>query len=133
MLAEFETDYHIFLRNISDVRCDGSFGENPRLAELFETSERWRQWLREYAGELRENSLPYPERKKLMDSVNPVYVLRNHIGESAIKEALERENYSEIEKVRKIFENPFSDQPGCESYAAESPEWAKSLVVSCLS
>lgn len=133
MLAEFETDYHIFLRNISDVRCHGSFGENPWLMELSETSEQWRQWFEEYAGELRGNSLPDLERKKLMDSVNPRYVLRNHIMETAIKEALERENYSEIEKVRKIFENPFSDQSGCESYAADPPEWSKSLVVSCLS
>ena len=53
--------------------------------------------------------------------------------ETAIREALEREDYSEIEKVREIFENPFSDQPEHESYAAPSPEWAKDLVVSCLS
>ena len=133
VLAELKTDYHIFLRNISDVRRDGSFGENPWLLELSETSERWQQWFREYAGELRENSLPDPERKKRMDSVNPRYVLRNHITETAIREALEQGDYSEIEKVRRIFENPFSDQPGCESYAADSPEWAKNLVVSCLS
>ncbi|MYE61297.1 MAG: hypothetical protein F4235_04505 [Candidatus Dadabacteria bacterium] len=68
-----------------------------------------------------------------MDSVNPRYVLRNHIMETAIREALERENYSEIEKVKKIFENPFSEQSEHESYAGASPEWAKSLVVSCLS
>ena len=53
--------------------------------------------------------------------------------ETAIREALERENYSEIEKVKKIFENPFSEQSEHESYAGASPEWAKSLVVSCLS
>lgn len=133
MLAESDTDYHIFLRNISDVRHDGSFEENPWLKELSEISEKWRQWLSEYAGELRGNSLSDRERKKLMGSVNPKYVLRNYIMETAIKEALEQENYSEIEKVRKIFENPFSEQPEYESYAAPSPEWAKDLVVSCLS
>ncbi len=52
--------------------------------------------------------------------------------ETAIKEALEQENYPEIEKVKKIFENPFLDQPEHKSYAAPSPDWAKSLVVSCL-
>ncbi|MYH39977.1 MAG: YdiU family protein [Candidatus Dadabacteria bacterium] len=133
MLAESDTDYHIFLRNISDIGCDGFFGENSWLKELSETSEKWRQWFSEYAAKLRENSLPDRERKKLMDSVNPKYILRNYLMETAIKEALERENYSEIEKVRKIFENPFSDQPEHESYAAPSPEWAKDLVVSCLS
>ena len=94
---------------------------------------QWRQWLSEYAGKIRGNSLPDHERKKLMDSVNPRYVLRNHIMETAIREALEHENYSEIEKVRRIFKNPFSDQPEHESYATPSPDWAKSLVVSCLS
>lgn len=133
MLAESATDYHIFLRSISDVGRDGSFEGNPWLAELCADSGKWRQWISEYAGELRENSLPDRERKKLMDSVNPRYVLRNHIMETAIREALERENYSEIEKVRKIFENPFSEQPEHRSYAGASPEWAKSLVVSCLS
>ena len=133
MLAECDTDYHIFFRNISDVGRDGSFGENPWLKELSATSAQWRQWFPEYAAKLRENSPPDRERKKLMDSVNPKYVLRNHIMETAIRETLERGNYSEIEKVRKIFENPFSDQPGYEGYAAPSPEWAKDLVVSCLS
>ena len=133
MLAECETDYHIFLRNISDVGRDGSFGENPWLAELSETSEQWRRWLREYAGELRGNSSSDRRRKKLMDSVNPMYVLRNHIMETAIRKAVEREDYSEIEKARKIFENPFSYQPECESYATLSPSWAENLVVGCLS
>ncbi len=133
MLAESGTDYHIFLRSLSDVRRDGSFEGNPWLAELCAESGQWRQWISEYAGELRENSLSDRERKKLMDSVNPKYVLRNHIMETAIKKALERTDYSEIEKVRKIFENPFSEQPEHESYAGASPEWAKNLVVSCLS
>lgn len=133
MLSEDETDYHIFFRNISDVGRDGSSEGNPWLAELCAASEKWRQWISEYAGELRGNSLGDRERKKLMNSVNPRYVLRNHITETAIRDALEREEYSETEKVRGIFENPFSDQPECDNYSGPSPEWAKGLVVSCLS
>ena len=112
MLAECETDYHIFLRNISDVRRDGSFGENPWLVELSETSEQWRQWLREYAGELRENSLPDHERKKIMDSVNPRYVLRNHIMETAIREALEREELFRDRKSKKDLREPLLGSAG---------------------
>ena len=133
MLAESEADYHIFLRSLSDVSRDGSFEENPWLAEFCAASEKWRRWVSEYAGELRENSLPDRERKKLMDSVNPRYVLRNHIMETAIRDAVSRGDYSEIGKVKKVFENPFSEQPEHANYAAPSPEWAKGLVVSCLS
>ncbi len=133
MLQEDETDYHIFFRSISDIGHDGSFGHNPWLAELCAASGKWRQWIGEYAGELRGNSPTDRERKELMDSVNPKYVLRNHIMETAARKVLERDDCSETEKVRKIFENPFSDQPEHDDYAAPSPEWAKSLVISCLS
>ncbi len=133
LLAESETDYHIFFRNLSCVSSDGSFKESPWLAQLCAASGGWHEWICEYARRLRENSLPDPERKKLMDSVNPRYVLRKHIMETAIRAAIEREDYSEIEKVKRIFENPFSEQPEHKSYAEASPKWAKNLVVSCLS
>ena len=130
MLSEDETDYHIFFRSISGIRRDGSFMENPWLRAA---SGKWRLWISEYAGEIRENSPPDNERKQLMDSVNPRYVPRNHIMETAIRDAVSLGDYSEIEKVRKILENPFSEQPQYESYAESAPEWAKGLVVSCLS
>ena len=104
--------------------------ENPWLGSV---SGKWQRWISEYAGELQENSPPDNERRKLMDSVNPKYVLRNHIMETAIRDAVERGDYSEIEKVKRIFENPFLEQPQYESYAGTSPEWAKGLVVSCFS
>ena len=110
--SQSKTDYHIFLRNISDVRCDCSFGENPWLKELSEASEQWRQWFSEYAGELQGNSLPDHKRKKLVGSVNPRYVLRNHIMETAIKEALEQENYPEDrESKKRSSKTPSLDQP----------------------
>ncbi|MCY3985989.1 MAG: YdiU family protein [Candidatus Dadabacteria bacterium] len=130
MLSEDETDYHIFFRSISKVKKNGSFMENPWLGSV---SGKWQRWISEYAGELQENSPPDNERRKLMDSVNPKYVLRNHIMETAIRDAVERGDYSEIEKVKRIFENPFLEQPQYESYAGTSPEWAKGLVVSCFS
>jgi len=133
ILTECDTDYHIFFRNISDVRRDGSLGENFWLKELFKTSGKWEQWLHEYTEQLSGNSFPDQRRKEIMDSVNPKYVLKNHIMETAIREAISQGDYSEIEKVRKIFENPFSDQPEHKSYAAPSPQWAKDLAVSCLS
>ena len=73
------------------------------------------------------------ERKALMDSVNPKYVLRNYIAEGAIRKAVDEGDYSEIERVRILLKDPFSERPGFESYAAPAPPWARGLVVSCSS
>ena len=54
-----------------------------------------------------------PREKKLMDSVNPLYVLRNRVMETVIKKA-EGGDFSEIDRARRVFENPFDARPGCE-------------------
>ena len=131
-LAKYETDYHVFFRNLSDVRKDGSFGGNARLERLRATSPEWRDWFSDYAKLLRENAPGDPERKKRMDSVNPLYVLRNHVMETVIRKA-ERGDFQEIDRVRRIFENPFAARPGCGEYSEPSPEREKNLSVSCSS
>ena len=73
------------------------------------------------------------ERKTVMDSVNPKYVLRNYIAEVAIRKAVDENDYSEIERVRMLLKYPFSEQPGSEVYAAPAPDRARSLVISCSS
>ena len=68
-----------------------------------------------------------------MDSVNPKFILRTYIAEQAIREAEDNQDYTEIEKVRKILMRPFDDQPEYEKYANEPPEWAKEISLSCSS
>ena len=48
-----------------------------------------------------------------MDSVNPLYVLRNRVMETVIKKA-GGGDFSEIDRARRIFENPFDARPGYE-------------------
>jgi uncharacterized protein YdiU (UPF0061 family) len=79
-----------------------------------------------------ENSID-GERKTRMDSVNPKYVLRNYIAEGAIRKAVDENDYSEIERVRLLLKEPFSEQLDSESYAEPAPAWAHGLVVSCSS
>lgn len=67
--------------------------------------------------------VPEAERKVGMDSVNPKYVLRNYMLQSAIDQA-EVGDYSEVEKLLKLMERPYDDQPGMEKYARLPPAWA---------
>ena len=131
-LEDLGADYHVFFRNLSDARKDGSFGRNAWLERLRAASPEWRGWFSDYAELLRENAPADPERKKRMDSANPLYVMRNHVMETAIRKA-EAGDFSEIDRVRRIFEKPFTPRPGCGDLAGPSPEWARGLSVSCSS
>jgi uncharacterized protein YdiU (UPF0061 family) len=67
-----------------------------------------------------------------MNRVNPKYVLRNYLAQTAIEKAQKRD-YSEIDRLLTLLQNPYSDQPGMEAYAAPPPNWGKHLSVSCSS
>jgi uncharacterized protein YdiU (UPF0061 family) len=68
-----------------------------------------------------------------MDRVNPKYVLRNYLAQNAITAAVERRDYTEIERLLETLRAPFTEQPGREGYAESPPDWGKRLAVSCSS
>ena len=73
--------------------------------------------------QLLAEGVPEPERKSQMDSVNPKYVLRNYLCQSAIDIA-EQGDFSEVRRLLKVMERPYDDQPGMEKYARLPPAWA---------
>lgn len=67
-----------------------------------------------------------------MKNINPKYILRNYMAEVAIKKA-ENKDYSEIEQLFNLLQNPFDEQPENETYASFPPEWAQEISISCSS
>lgn len=63
------------------------------------------------------------ERKASMDAVNPKYILRNYLCQTAI-DAAEQGDFGEVRRLLKIMERPFDEQPGMEKYARLPPAWA---------
>lgn len=79
-------------------------------------NEAWSTWLQKYADRLKKEvegktdlSAANTERVKVMNSNNPRFILRNYIAQNAIK-AAEEGDYSEVRRVLKILENPYSDE-----------------------
>ncbi|XP_046603302.1 protein adenylyltransferase SelO-like [Neodiprion virginianus] len=74
------------------------------------------------------------ERKERMNAVNPLYVLRNWMAQSAIEKA-EQNDFSEVVLIQKILETPYSEQIEAEQhgYAASPPSLAYRLRISCSS
>lgn len=100
-----------------------------KLKDLMETSheelktkqaEEWSRWITRYrkrlARELEGQSdiqAAQEERVRVMDNTNPRVILRNYIAQNAI-EAAENGDFSEVQRVLKVLEKPFSSQPGLE-------------------
>ena len=68
-----------------------------------------------------------------MKQSNLKYILRNYIAKSAIRLARDEQDFSEVNILLKLLSKPFDKQAEYEHYAAEPPQWASSLSVSCSS
>ncbi|PWZ03973.1 UPF0061 protein [Zea mays] len=130
-MAVDKVDYTNFFRLLSNVNADPGIPENELLVPLKaalldigkERKEAWISWVQTYIEELVESGVPDEERKAAMNSVNPKYILRNYLCQSAI-DAAEQGDYEEVRRVLRVMQNPYDEQPGMEKYARLPPAWA---------
>lgn len=138
LLVGSRVDYTIFWRELSGLNTltppSPLKGEGVRhaLRDLFLNREGFDAWAARYGERLRSEGSRDEERRRRMDRVNPKYVLRNYLAQVAIEKA-QQKDYSEIDRLLKLLQDPYSDQPGMDSYAAPPPNWGKHIAVSCSS
>jgi uncharacterized protein YdiU (UPF0061 family) len=132
LLAQNRVDYTIFLRRLCDFDSrEGAL--NSPLRDLFLDRAAFDAWAARYAAALRQQGSNDTERGVAMRCVNPKYILRNHLAEIAIRRAADERDYSEVNRLHALLTRPFDEQPEYEAYAAEPPDWARRIEVSCSS
>ena len=132
LLAQNHVDYTLFLRRLCDF--DSRVGAlNSPLRDRFLDRAAFDAWAGRYAGTLRQLASMDAERGAAMRRVNPKYILRNHLAEIAIRRAADARDYSEVNRLHVLLTHPFDEQPEYEAYAAEPPDWARKIEVSCSS
>lgn len=130
-MAVDKVDYTNFFRLLSNIKADPNIPEDEMLIPLKsvlldigqERKEAWTSWVQIYIEELVESGISDEERKASMNSINPKYVLRNYLCQSAIDVA-EGGDFEEVRRLLKVMERPYDDQPGMEKYARLPPAWA---------
>ncbi|MGK2953050.1 MAG: protein adenylyltransferase SelO, partial [Thiobacillus sp.] len=132
LLAQNHVDYTIFLRRLCDFDSRPEAANTP-LRDLFLDRAAFDAWAARYAATLRQQGSVDTERAVAMRAVNPKYILRNHLAEIAIRRAADERDYSEINRLHALLTRPFDEQPENEAYAAEPPDWARKIEVSCSS
>ncbi len=127
LLTQNKVDYTIFWSRMT--HCVHTNLWDP-VKDLFLDTQSWAVWLLSYSERLRH--IPREQMANLMAKNNPVYVLRNHLGEQAIRQA-KLGDFSEVERLLKLLQSPFEEQSGMQAYASFPPDWARSIEISCSS
>jgi len=138
LLAAGHVDFTIAFRRLcgfiseGDVATLAAGARNAPVRDLFLDRPAFDAWAQRYALRLQAEGSVDAERAQRMRRVNPVYVLRNHLAETAIRRAQQGDD-SEVQRLHKVLQNPFDEQAGCEADADFPPSWAQSIEVSCSS
>jgi uncharacterized protein YdiU (UPF0061 family) len=127
LLAQDKVDYTIFWRRLSRYMA-GDPVETVR--DLFLDRPAFDNWFEQYSA--RTNPLDRSRVAGQMLKANPKYVLRNHLGELAIRDAKLRD-YSQVEVLLTLLQSPYDEHPGQDDKAGFPPDWATQIEISCSS
>ena len=130
LMQQAQVDYTIFFRRLCNFSISG---DNSAVRDLFIDREAFDRWSNQYAARLAaENSID-TERCTQMKTANPKFILRNYLAQQAIELAQKQQDFSEVQNLLQVLQNPFDEHPEFERYAAFPPDWGKHLEISCSS
>ena len=131
LMAMNQVDYTIFFRALGGFKSGGG-EQTDALRDFFVDRDGFDRWAARYRDRLREETGRDEDRQARMNRVNPKYILRNYLAQTAIERARQKD-YSEIVRLRKLLADPFTEQPDMDAYAAPPPDWGRQILVSCSS
>ncbi|XP_074013097.1 protein adenylyltransferase SelO-like [Numenius arquata] len=139
LMEDTKADFTMTFRQLSEITED-------QLKKLHIPEEFWAlqdlskhklfsEWVTMYLLRLNHNKGDSDtKRRTRMTTVNPRYILRNWMAESAVQKA-NLNDFSEVRLLQQILQHPFQRQQAAEKagYSLPPPAWAKDLKVSCSS
>lgn len=131
LMAGSRVDFPYFFRQLSSLRLTDT-RDDEKLRNLFIDRAAFDSWLADYRQRLTHENSHDTVRHRAMKRVNPKYVLRNYLAQLAIDKA-QTKDFSEVDKLLRLLQHPFDEQPEYEHYAALPPDWAAGIEVSCSS
>jgi serine/tyrosine/threonine adenylyltransferase len=134
LLAKGRVDFTIAFRRLAayQMALPPDASQHAPLRDLFLDRAAFDAWALRYAARLLKESSANTDRQVRMNQVNPWVVLRNHLAQHAIDQA-QAGDFTEVQRLRRVLEKPFDEQPQYMCYADFPPDWASSLEVSCSS
>ena len=120
LMARARADYTLSFRNLT--------GEDRDWLALFgDANAQAQAWLSRYRRRTEHEDLSG------LDRINPKFVLRNWVAETAIRAVEDRGDAATLDRIFKIVQSPFERHDGDEAFAAPPPPNMCDLEVSCSS
>ncbi|NP_001188352.1 uncharacterized protein LOC100495255 precursor [Xenopus tropicalis] len=139
LMASTRADFIMSFRQLSEISQDQlrslSIPQEYWALQDIGQQKQFLAWIDAYILRLKRNPEDTDEkRRRRMMLINPRYVLRNWMAESAVRKA-ESNDFSEVHLLQKTLCQPFHTQKMAEEagYSQRTPAWAKHLKVSCSS
>jgi uncharacterized protein YdiU (UPF0061 family) len=131
LMAAGRVDHTIAWRRLGRFSTDTG-ADNAVVRDLFLDRIGFDAWADRYRVRLRAEQSIDAERGTRMQRINPHVVLRNHLAETAIRQA-EAGDASEVRRLLRVLSQPFDEDLAQPTDADFPPGWAGSLAVSCSS
>jgi uncharacterized protein YdiU (UPF0061 family) len=120
LMAKAQADYTLSFRNLTGE-------DNDWLALFGALQDEAQAWLTRYRTRTEGEDLSG------LDRINPKFVLRNWVAETAIRAVEDRGDVATLDRIFRIMQRPFEKHDGGEAFAAPPPPEMCHLEVSCSS
>ena len=128
-MQETECDFTLFYRTLSGIAKNGK----PNLQNIIDICDHplsdlekdsWLNWISDYQKRRVKNDLPEIERTALMNTVNPQFVLRNWVVQTAIDASNEGDE-GPLNKLLERLQTPYANVDDFEKFETKRPLWAR--------
>ena len=128
-LEASKIDYNLFFYKLTNLK---SFDDLSSVLDIAVFQEPLKQWFDSYIKVCKEQESSFESRFIIMKKVNPKYILKNYIIQEAIEKA-HLGDYSLVNDLLKIAQNPFDEHLEFERYAQSTPMKFANIQLSCSS
>ncbi len=115
LMAESNADFTLTFYYLSKLNAQSSDSDSD-CRILFDQPTQFDSWAVKWRERLRQGTQSDEQRRAAMQTVNPVYIPRNHQIEAAIRAAEDHGDFSVFHDLHEVLQNPFLLQAGKDRY-----------------
>ena len=118
-MAKNHADFTLTFRGLSEAALDANGDRMVR--PLFADPAAYDEWAVRWRQRIGDEPQDPAARRTAMQSVNPVFIPRNHRVEAVIQAAVNRDDFAPFEELLTVLSKPYEDRPAFAAYA-DPPE-----------
>ena len=122
-----DADFTLVFRRLSQALR----GDSEVVRGLFKNPVDFDAWEQRWWSRFEQDEISAETSAQTMDSVNPIYIPRNHKVEEALAAAVNREDMIPFKKLLNVLIHPFDEFEGNEDYAEPAPPTKMSYKTFC--